>query len=166
MIAAQQKISLQKQMGVGGTWWQWSLEHFPCPRWAREEKTTVSMYYIACYFYLYLNLLLSQPIRCFSIGGLGSIGQDFAREMSLETWCLHLGKGRKGLISTSGLPSLPVQGSLQGCPSVFLIFLTVCRLLVVVLQFVCNLSYHVLIEGEGCQLFKTSSKVFQKLKLL
>lgn len=69
-------------------------------------------------------------------------------------------EGRMGFISITGLPSLPVQGSLQGCPSVFLIFLTLCRLLVVVFQFVCNLSYHVLIEGKGCQLFKTSSGVF------
>lgn len=136
----------------------WSI--FPVQDEHEKKKNAVSLYYITCYFCLYLNILLAQPIRCFSIGGLGSIGQDFAREMSLEMWCLHLGKGRKGLISITGLPSLPVQGGLHGCPSVFLIFLTLCRLLVVVFQFVCNLSYHVLIEGKGCQLFKTSSGVF------
>lgn len=48
----------------------------------------------------------------------------------------------------------------------FLVFLAVSRLLARVFQFVCSLSCHILIEGEGCQLFKASSKGFHKLNLL
>jgi len=75
-----------------------------------------NMYCAAYCCHLYLNISLSQPMCCFSVGKLGSIGQDSTRKMPLDMGCLHHGRRKRSnehhwTHFPSGL--LPVKSSLQ-----------------------------------------------------
>lgn len=154
----------KKQVRVGGTWRQWILEHFPCPI-PSGEKTCIALLTVAT-FLKYFPITAHVLLLCWKTwkhwSGLYK-ENAFGHGVSSPRV--------KKKIKWTSLDSLPFRLSSSekqsaGLSAKFLIFPTVSRLLAALFQFVCNSSSRILTEGEGCQLFKTSSEVFRKLKLL